>query len=378
MGKKTRILVVLSDILGNKFYGQRIREALDGVDEFDKLYLTLGPDDYQKYPAPPIHRLSDTMHIAWIMERKYLEECADAEFDGVLFATWEPMMGVSRHVRDKRIISSFDLTPELSFKMVDAFDKVSNKSFLQGTRTLLKKALLKPYYNKTFRSADYFLPWGGEWAKESVINDYGIAADRVDVLPRPIDTDYWAPLEGYDRKNKSKRTLLFVGNDFKRKGGLFLLNVFEELYPYCELRIISNDECLKGIEEKDGLRIYRGLTHDNIDEIRRLYQTSDLFIFPTLRDAVPNVLSEAIASGLVALVSDHLPGLRDMVINGENGYLLKYGDEKLWVEKIKELVQDNELFERMSSKSRQIACERLSVERFKEIIISSVKRLSNE
>jgi len=380
MDKKKKVLVVLSDILGNKFYGQRFREALNRLDGVEKSYLTLGAEDYQKYSAPALYRLSDTMHIAWITEKKYLEEYANVDFDVVLFATWEPMIGTYKYVKKTKIIVGFDLTPELSFKMVDVYDKLNNNFFfVRAIRSALKKIIFKPFYGKVFKSADYFLSWGGKWAKESVANDYGIDAGMVDILPRPVDTNFWIPSESLDADKNLKPILLFVGNDFKRKGGLFLLEIYKkELHPYCNLRIISNDECLKSVKIGNGVEICRGLTHDNIDEIKELYQTSDIFVFPTIRDAVPIVLAEAAATGLVILASDHLPGLQDIVKDNENGYLLTYGDRELWIEKIKNLVEDKGLLKQMSIRSRQIACEQLSIDRFNEKVILSTKRLLNE
>ncbi len=60
------------------------------------------------------------------------------------------------------------------------------------------------------------------------------------------------------------------------------------------------------------------------EELTNLYQTSDLFILPTLFEGMPTVVLEAMAHGLPIIVSD--VGATAELVNDENGYLIEKGN----------------------------------------------------
>src|SRR5690606_6677947 len=59
-------------------------------------------------------------------------------------------------------------------------------------------------------------------------------------------------------------------------------------------------------------------------ELSRLYASSDLFIFPSVTDTLGQVVLEAQASGLSALVSDR-GGPREVVADGVSGLVIPGG-----------------------------------------------------
>jgi glycosyltransferase involved in cell wall biosynthesis len=52
------------------------------------------------------------------------------------------------------------------------------------------------------------------------------------------------------------------------------------------------------------------------------YLNADIFVLPSLAEGMPNVVLEAMGSGLPIVATD-VPGSEELVRNGENGYLLK-------------------------------------------------------
>lgn len=73
-------------------------------------------------------------------------------------------------------------------------------------------------------------------------------------------------------------------------------------------------------------------------ELPPVYAAADIFILPSvIQEAFPLVVLEAMASGKPAIVSN-LPGVRSMIDDGENGYLVQPGNLQDLVNKIQLLL----------------------------------------
>ena len=81
---------------------------------------------------------------------------------------------------------------------------------------------------------------------------------------------------------------------------------------------------------------------------------------PSLWEGMPLALIEAQASGLPAVVSD-VVGNRDVVINGETGFVCKSDEELL--QKTRLLIEDADLRRHMGRAARAMASVRFSVDR---------------
>jgi glycosyltransferase involved in cell wall biosynthesis len=74
--------------------------------------------------------------------------------------------------------------------------------------------------------------------------------------------------------------------------------------------------------------------------IERYFAAADLFALPSIREAMPLALLEAMASGLPCIAS-RLPGATDVLVDdGIDGRLVPPDDERAWAEAIGELVRD--------------------------------------
>ena len=76
------------------------------------------------------------------------------------------------------------------------------------------------------------------------------------------------------------------------------------------------------------------------------YHKADVFVHPSVvtkkgnRDVIPNVLVEAMASGL-PVISTRLSGIQELIRDGENGLLVSSGDPKALAEAISSLMEDS-------------------------------------
>jgi len=149
--------------------------------------------------------------------------------------------------------------------------------------------------------------------------------------------------------------LLFVGGDFRRKGGETVLDAFgKSLSHECELDIITREQVnTRGLP---GVRVHHGLG-SNAPELIDLYARADIFVFPTQADVLPLAIMEAMASGLPVITTE-VGGLREQVQNGVTGFVVPLNDSAALAAATLRLVRDPALRKVMSTAARRAAEEK--------------------
>jgi glycosyltransferase involved in cell wall biosynthesis len=125
---------------------------------------------------------------------------------------------------------------------------------------------------------------------------------------------------------------------------------------------------LKKVVESFGLEdhvIFAGQRNDIPD----LLAISDIFVLPTLRDALPTVLIEAMAAKIPIIASD-VGGVPEIVVNGENGLLVPPANPLLLADACIQLVKDKSRANALAESGLKIARERFDIH-------DQVERLSN-
>lgn len=87
---------------------------------------------------------------------------------------------------------------------------------------------------------------------------------------------------------------------------------------------------------------------------------SDLFVLPTLGDALPTVLMEAMAVGL-PLVASNVGGVPEMVTHQQNGLLVPPGDADALAQACRHILQNPALAQAMSTTGQQTAAARFNI-----------------
>jgi glycosyltransferase involved in cell wall biosynthesis len=97
------------------------------------------------------------------------------------------------------------------------------------------------------------------------------------------------------------------------------------------------------------------------DDIRGVLSAADIFVFPSFyREGVPRVLLEAAAMGLPIVAAD-VPGSRDVVEDGVNGFLVAPRDPDAITEAVLRLAGAPELRRRFGQSSRHRAVSRFDL-----------------
>ncbi len=92
------------------------------------------------------------------------------------------------------------------------------------------------------------------------------------------------------------------------------------------------------------------------------YQASDIFVLPSVREGMPNVLLEAMATGL-ACAATRLEGITDKLFEGSCGKLFEADDLQGLRNILQELAENHTLREEIGAKARQKAHEEYGLEK---------------
>lgn len=81
-----------------------------------------------------------------------------------------------------------------------------------------------------------------------------------------------------------------------------------------------------------------------VNDLHKRIVNSELFVLSSDFEGMPNALMEAMAMGLTCISTDcPCGGPNDLIVDGENGYLIPVGDVEMCAEKMKEVLRDKEV-----------------------------------
>jgi len=193
--------------------------------------------------------------------------------------------------------------------------------------------------------------------------DRGIPAEKLRILPRGLDTGLFHP--GKKEEDFWKRRGLCEGE----VGALYVGRVSREknldLFAASCRRLLSSGVKVRPLVVGDGPYapmmkellpegIYTGSLHR--EELAAAYASADFFVFPSTTDTFGNVVIEAQASGIPAIVSD-VGGPKDLVEDGVDGFVTKGLDLDALTHAIATLCKEADLRKRMGEASRARVAE---------------------
>lgn len=190
----------------------------------------------------------------------------------------------------------------------------------------------------------------------------------VTVIPNPIDTDVWAPVDQCTARAllglpQDKPLVLFGamgGGKQPIKGFDLLLAALKHLADARrDLHLVIFGECAP----RDPLPLpftthYMGHLHDDI-ALRLLYNAADVMVIPSRRDNLPNTSVESLACG-TPVVAFNTCGLPDIVQHQTTGYLARAFDTEDLATGIQWVLLDESRRAALSQSARDYVIERFS------------------
>ena len=178
---------------------------------------------------------------------------------------------------------------------------------------------------------------------------------NIKVIGNPI-----REIQGKPSGSSGDLTVLTVGRLIPGKNHQKLIEVFHKLeMENWKLLIVGGDLARQPLSP--GLQGYiRELgAEENVilageqEDVDAFYLGSDIFAFMSDSEGFPNVIGEAQSAGLPVVAYDCVAGPSDMILDGENGYLVPLHDAELFQERLQRLMQDAGLRKRFGEHAKE-------------------------
>jgi phosphatidylinositol alpha 1,6-mannosyltransferase len=170
------------------------------------------------------------------------------------------------------------------------------------------------------------------------------------LMPRGVDTEQFNP----KHRTVEDRTLRlgFVGRVTPEKGVRLLRKVEQALLESglqdFRIMIVGDGSEVMWLKRRLRHGEFTGVLRG--EELARAYANMDLFVFPSRTDTYGNVVQEAAASGVPAVVTNE-GGPRHLVVHGKTGYVAEQDSE--FIARVVELAHNRELLRRLGKAARE-------------------------
>jgi len=198
-----------------------------------------------------------------------------------------------------------------------------------------------------------------------ILRAMGVQPDRLDVVTNGVDRYFTETVPSADRARLIERfnlprdrpILLFVGNHTPNKGIGVLLRALTQMQENAVAVVAGAMRSQKehaallegaGLQARDPRLVFTDFTTK--DELRALYQTADVFVFPSFADTLPLVVLEAMASG-VPVVATRVGGI-PFEVTPDTGVLIEAGDYRGLAAQLDRLCADPALRRAMGNAGR--------------------------
>lgn len=192
-------------------------------------------------------------------------------------------------------------------------------------------------------------------------NNIGQETDKIFIKGSGVNLDEFDLTKRETKRGKIR--VIFAGRMVRDKGVTDLIEAAEMLRPEYEDKVefvlcgaLTSNPYGVSKEELDRLCdgkyiSWLGYRNDMADQ----FSSSDIMCFPSYyREGVPKAVIDASAAGLPVITCDSV-GCRDTVEDGVNGFLVPPRSPEKIAEKLKILIDDEDLRKKMGRESRRMA-----------------------
>ncbi len=334
--------MVLEQTLGHVTHGKNLRKLLPNVRGAEPVFLPVEFD--VSGPARRLPIWSNWTVRAGVRARQQLRSrlrTRSVPRPDVLFVHSQvPAVLLGRWLKKTPTIVSLDATPRQYDELGEFYNHVPGSPKLERFKDLANR--------RCFERAAHLVTWS-EWAKQGLVDGYGITPDKVTVISPGVDTEMWGRPESEPRSGPLR--ILFVGGNLERKGGDHLLDACRKLreepeVPEFELHLVTPTQ----LDPEPRVVMHNGLTPNSPDLIRQ-YHRADIFCLPTRGDCLPMVLAEAGAAGL-PVVSTNVAAIPSIVQHEKTGLLVQRGNLDELTDALRRLLVDPELRAELGKSAR--------------------------
>ena len=196
-------------------------------------------------------------------------------------------------------------------------------------------------------TTEYFLYYGAR--KEDVFVYPFTSVGCSDVLSQPLDRKHKDAIRN-DLGMAEERIILCVGQFIHRKGIDVLMQACTGIDSSVGVYVVG------GVPTEEYLRMKEELGLTNVhfvgfmqkEQLQQYYLAADLFVLPTREDIWGLVINEALAKALPVVTTDRCVAGLELVINGENGYIVPVEDAAAVSKAINACFRSDEVLDTMA------------------------------
>jgi glycosyltransferase involved in cell wall biosynthesis len=322
-----RTAFIMEQALGHVTHARNLHTLVAARTDIAPTWLPIPFDVRGPARLVPLLRSNWSVRASWRARRALNTALARHPHDALVFHTQVTSLFSVSLMRRLPSLISLDATP-LNYDTVGAFygHRAAGSSFLDRRKFQMNQA--------AFNAAAALVTWS-EWARASLIDDYGTDPAKIRVLAPGAAADYFAIGERRAPRHAPGTNVLFVGGDFERKGGPLLLDAIADLLgSSCELHVVTAQK----LTPRPHVVVHNNVG-PNSPELLRLFAAADLFVLPSNAECLAVVLMEATAAGLPIITTD-VGALAEAVSLPYSGLVVPPGDPAALRGALEALVND--------------------------------------
>jgi len=242
-------------------------------------------------------------------------------------------------------------------------------------------------YTKRLLAPSYFLAWSSglnladrilatcAWLEKTVRERF--PHKRTSVLYQGIDPDLWlgSPFEDHPYHFESPAVGILQDNNIlpKVRGLLRFSEVVKEMKDvnfYIAGGGHYTDMVKKAYADLPNVHFVGRLPYP--DGVRRFFRSLRVYVLASGLDCCPNTLLEA-SLCRCPVVASRVGGIPELVVEGETGWTIPNAETDTWVDRIRDLLNDNELASRLGHQGQQFVLDRFSWKRQAIRLLSAFK-----
>jgi len=182
--------------------------------------------------------------------------------------------------------------------------------------------------------------------------------ERVTVLARGVDGELFNPgkrsaeLRAAWGCDDDTPVIAYVGRIAAEKNlpvAVQAVEAMKQVDPRVRFLLVGDGPYRASLEKEHPEYIYAGMQRG--EDLARHYASADAFVFASTTETFGNVVTEAMASGLVPLAYNYAAP-KKVIRSGENGVLVAFDDEHAFLEAARQLVRDQSKWPAMRTEAR--------------------------
>jgi glycosyltransferase involved in cell wall biosynthesis len=339
---------VMEQALGHVTHYRNLRQYADQQSDIQPTWLPVPFEASGATRLVPLVRSNWSVRASWRARRALDAIDARRTLDALFFHSQVTSLFSVSLMRSVPSVISLDATP-INYDSVGAYygHSAAGGGFVDRRKFEMNQ--------RAFATAAGIVTWS-EWARSSLVHDYGVDGSKVQVIPPGASPSFFeiGKRRGENAAPRSGRLrVLFVGGDFQRKGGPLLLELMRgQLGEVCELHLVTQSS----VAAQPNVFVHNGV-EPNSERLLGLFRDADVFVLPTHADCLAVVLEEAAAAGLPVLTTD-VGAQREAVDEDHSGFIVPAGDARALSTALLELAGNPNRRVQMGRAAYAFACRR--------------------